>query len=280
MSRAQVANEDGLAVIAEIPGGELPVQAIADSDANARRLRAAYAEIAQVAGGLAHEIRNPLSTMRMNLELLAEEFEDAESHRDRRALQKIERIHQESLRLQGILEDFLRFARVLDAEPVPTDLNDVVDDLRDFCEGQGAAAGIISRTQLDRRLPPVPLDVDLFKQALLNLILNAQHAMPDGGELMLTTRRDGPWAVLDVVDTGVGIPASDQPKVFDAFFSTRPGGSGLGLPTTRKIIEAHGGTIVLESEPGRGSRFSIRLPIEFAVSDSTSGSREHARCEQ
>jgi signal transduction histidine kinase len=226
-----------------------------------KRLRGAYSEIAQLAGGLAHEIRNPLSTMRMNLELLAEEFENSETARDRRALQKIDRIHKESLRLQAILEDFLRFAGVLDASTKPTNLNELVEDLRDFCEGQASALGIISRTQLDPALPSVSLDSDMFKQALLNLILNAQHAMPEGGELMLTTRREGCWAVLDVVDTGIGIPEADQPRVFDAFFSTRPGGSGLGLPTTRKIVEAHGGFITLESEPGKGSKFSLRLPI-------------------
>ncbi len=232
-----------------------------ESESTAQRLRAAYHEIAQLAGGLAHEIRNPLSTMRMNLELLAEEFEAAENARDRRALQKIERIHKESLRLQAILEEFLRFARVLEAKTTPSDLNVLVEDLRDFCEGQGAAQGIISRTRLDPGLPLIPMDSELFKQALLNLILNAQHAMPEGGELILTTRREGQAVVLDVIDTGVGISASEQPRVFDAFYSTRAGGSGLGLPTARKIVEAHGGMITLESEPGRGSKFSIRLPI-------------------
>ena len=117
------------------------------------------------------------------------------------------------------------------------------------------------RTQYDPDLPPVPLDVDLFKQALWNLIRNAQHAMPDGGELMLQTRRDGDYAVLDVTDTGVGMDDGVAARVFDAFFSTRPGGSGLGLPTTRKIIEAHGGSISLQSEPGQGTRFTVRLPL-------------------
>jgi len=96
----------------------------------------------------------------------------------------------------------------------------------------------------------------------LNLILNAQKAMPDGGELMLRTRIEGRSAVLDVIDTGAGMDEDLQAKVFNAFFSTRAGGSGLGLPTTRKIVEAHGGTISLQSEAGRGSQFTIRLPID------------------
>jgi two-component system sensor histidine kinase HydH len=226
------------------------------------RLRAAYAEIAELAGGLAHEIRNPLSTMRLNLDLLAEEFQDAQSPRDRRIVQKIERVRRESHRLQNILEDFLRFARVQELRLQPADLNDVTDVVRDFCEPQAVVQGVVIRTQYADDLPPVPLEGELFKQALLNLYLNALHAMPDGGELILSTRLDGPWAVLEVTDTGCGIPPEHQARVFDAFYSTRPGGSGLGLPTTRKIVEAHGGRITLQTEPGKGSRFTIQLPSD------------------
>ena len=232
-----------------------------DEHAQNQRLRAQYTEIAQLAGGLAHEIRNPLSTMRLNLDLLAEDFPNPETARDRRIVQKIDRLRRESIRLQDILEDFLRFARVQDLRLTPADLNLVVDDLRDFCEPQAASKGIVIRTQYDDDLPKTGLDVDLFKQALLNLILNAQHAMPDGGELILTTRRDGPHVVLDVTDTGLGMTEEVRARVFDAFYSTRPGGSGLGLPTTRKIVEAHGGTIHVQSVSGKGSRFSVRLPI-------------------
>ena len=85
--------------------------------------------------------------------------------------------------------------------------------------------------------------------------------MPSGGELMLTTRREGRWIVLDVIDTGVGMTEEVRARIFDAFFSTRPAGSGLGLPTARKIIEAHGGTIQVQSEPGKGSQFTVRLPV-------------------
>ena len=233
----------------------------AGESALTRRLRAQYAEIAQLAGGLAHEIRNPLSTMSLNLDLLVEDFRGAETSRDRRVLQKLERVRRETDRLQDIVEDFLRFAKVQDLRTAPTDLNAVVDDLRDFCEPQAVGQGVLLRTQYDPDLPPVPLDVDLFKQALWNLIRNAQHAMPEGGELILQTRRDGDEAILDVTDTGVGMTEEVASKVFDAFYSTKPGGSGLGLPTTRKVVEAHGGSIALQSEPGQGSRFTVRLPI-------------------
>ena len=226
-----------------------------------RQLRAQYTEIAQLAGGLAHEIKNPLSTMSLNLDLLVEDFHGAETPRDRRVLQKLERVRRETGRLNDIVEDFLRFAKVQDLRLEPTDLNDLVDDLRDFCEPHAVGQNVVIRTQYDPDLPPVPLDVDLFKQALWNLIRNAQHAMPDGGDLILQTRRDGDHAILDVTDTGVGMDERVAAQVFDAFFSTRPGGSGLGLPTTRKIIEAHGGSISLQSEPGQGTMFTVRLPL-------------------
>ena len=226
-----------------------------------RQLRAQYTEIAQLAGGLAHEIKNPLSTMSLNLDLLVEDFHGAESPRDRRVLKKLERVRRETGRLNDIVEDFLRFARAQDLRLAPTDLNDVVDDLRDFSEPHAVEQDVVFRTQYDPDLPLVPLDVELFKQALWNLIRNAQHAMPTGGDLILRTQRDGDHALLTVTDTGVGMDEAVAAQVFDAFFTTRPGGSGLGLPTTRKIVEAHGGTITLRSEPGQGTMFTVRLPL-------------------
>lgn len=229
-----------------------------------QRLREQYAEIAQLAGGLAHEIRNPLSTMSLNLDLLAEEFQSPETPRERRVTQKIERLRRESQRLQDILENFLRFARVQELRLEPADLNQVVEDLRDFFEPQAMTQGIVVRTQYEPDLPALSLEVDLFRQGLLNLFINARQALPDGGELLLRTRSDGPWNVLEVTDTGVGMSEDVRSRVFDAFYSTRSGGSGLGLPTTRKIIETHGGTIRVRSEPGKGSQFTIRLPNHLA----------------
>jgi signal transduction histidine kinase len=226
----------------------------------ASRLREQNAQIAQLAGGLAHEIRNPLSTLSLNLDLLAEDFQEPETPRERRAGARIERLKHEARRLQDILENFLRFARLQDLRIVPTDLNAVVEELCDFYEPQASTRGVMVRTCFAADLPRVRLDADAFKQAVLNLMLNAENAMPDGGELILTTRRDGGEVVLDVVDTGRGIPEEIAPRIFDPFFSTRKGGTGLGLPTTRNIILAHGGTIEAQSVPNRGSRFSVRFP--------------------
>jgi signal transduction histidine kinase len=227
----------------------------------ARRLRAQYAEISQLAGGLAHEIRNPLSTLSLNLDLLAEDFHDAETPRDRRVQQRVGRLKREVQRLYDILENFLRFARVQELKLAPTDLNILVEELRDFYEPQASTQGIVVRTYCAPDLPSLDIDADLLKQALLNLILNAEHAMPEGGELIMTTRRDGDSVLLEVTDTGIGMTDEVRSRIFDPFYSTRPGGSGLGLPTTRKIVGAHRGTIDVRSEPGKGSQFSLRLPI-------------------
>ena len=243
---------------------DAPPDAEADGPAESRRLRALYAEIAEVAGGLAHEIRNPLSTMSLNLDLLAEEFRGAEGAKEQRILRKIDRLRVDSQRLQDILENFLRFARVQEVRAASADLNVTVEEVRDFFEPQAMAQKIVVRTQYEAGLPGLSLDVDLFRQALLNLFINARQAMPDGGELLLRTRSEGPWDVLEVTDTGVGMSGEVRAHVFEAFYSTRSGGSGLGLPTTRKIVEAHGGTIQVESEPGKGSRFLLRLPNQRA----------------
>jgi two-component system, NtrC family, sensor histidine kinase HydH len=247
----------------------------ADSEQDiTRRLRAQYAEISQLAGGLAHEIKNPLSTLSLNLDLLSEDFQGAETPRDRRVLQRVERLRHEVDRLWGIVENFLQFARAGELKLELVDLNAVVDELCDFYEPQATTQGIVIRTHFARDLPRTTLDANLFKQALFNLVLNAQHAMPSGGELILTTRREGPHVVLDVIDTGEGMSEEVRARVFDAFFSTRDRGSGLGLPTARKIVEAHGGTIHLQSEPGKGSQFTIRLPVCEAAPQSPCS--EHA----
>jgi signal transduction histidine kinase len=242
----------------DLPSQDPPVGL--ERDETYRRLRSQYAEIAQLAGGLAHEIRNPLSTMSLNLDLLAEEFQDAGSPRDQRVREKIQRLRRETRRLHDILENFLRFARAQDLRLETADLNLIAEELTDFVMPQAMAQGIVIRTHFEPGLPALSIDVELFRQALLNLLINARQAMPDGGELMLRTRSDGPWNVLEVTDTGVGMTEEVRSRVFDPFFSTRPGGSGLGLPTARKIVEAHGGSIRVQSEPGKGSQFIIRLP--------------------
>jgi signal transduction histidine kinase len=221
-----------------------------------------YAELAELAGGFIHEIKNHLSTLGLNLQLLTEDFEGPQSQRERRALERIQRLQGECQRLVDVSNDFLRFARVKDLELSPTDLGAVVEELVDFFMPTARAAGIDIKCYFPADLPPVALDRDLFKQALLNLLLNAQQAMPGGGELTIQAAPEASGVCLSLIDTGQGMPPELLAKAFRPFYSTRSGGTGLGLPTTRKIVEAHGGTIGVESEVGHGTKFTIRLPAQ------------------
>jgi two-component system sensor histidine kinase HydH len=229
------------------------------------KLQSQYAEIASLAGGLAHEIRNPLSTMTLNLDLLLEDVAAAESPRERRMLQKISAVRKQCVQLERLLNDFLQFARVGSLERQSTDLNALVQEFIDFYQPQAKDLGIDISPHLAANLPPLSIDVGLFRQVLANLSRNAQQAMPKGGVLELQTYCRNDRVTLDIIDTGEGMSQETQAKMFDAFYSTKPDGSGLGLPTVRKIVEAHGGTIHCDSEPGRGTRFSISLPAGNAA---------------
>lgn len=220
-----------------------------------------YAEIVRLVGALAHEIKNPLSTIRLNMDLLAEELGRADSACDRRALRKVEIVQRECRRLQMLLEDFLNFARVRRLDLKPRDLNQEVKQLLEFFRPKAQAAGIELIDYLASDLPAVWLDSELFRAALLNLVLNAEQAMPRGGQLVVRTYGTADGVAVDLIDTGCGMDEKTCARVFDAFFSTRPGGSGLGLPTARKIIEHHGGRIEVQSAPGRGTQFTIHLPV-------------------
>lgn len=225
-----------------------------------QRLLAQYSEIATLAGGLAHEIRNPLSTMSLNLELLVEEVENSENPRDQRMLRKLQKVQREAEHLNELLNDFLQFARVSEQELVPADLNAVVRDFVDFYKPTVKEHDIEVSLHLESNLPLVRLDESLMRQVLLNLAQNARQAMPDGGHLELQTSVRNRQVQLEFIDTGEGMTEFTRSKIFQVFYSTKPDGSGLGLPTVRKIVEAHNGTISCESEPGRGTRFLISLP--------------------
>ncbi len=225
-----------------------------------QRLMDQYTEIARLAGALAHEIKNPLSTIRLNLQLMAEDLDGEESPGQRRALKRMETMQQECSRLQGLLDDFLQFAKVRHLDLKPTDLNAQIDDLLDFFTPEAEEANVTIVRYLDSNVPTLQLDRRSFRGALLNLLLNAKQSMPKGGELTVATATEGEHALVHVIDTGSGMDDETAARMFETFFSTRPGGSGLGLPTMAKIIEAHGGTIGVETEVGRGTHFTMTLP--------------------
>ena len=225
-----------------------------------------------MAGSLVHEIKNPLSTLNINAQLLLEEWKTPSSPREERAVKRLKVMVSEVERLERILQSFLRFTEHHEINLKPGSLNDLFEDLAEFIEPEARSKGIQVRLGLDPSLKEFPFDADLVRQVFLNLVLNAKHAMEaGGGELILRTRlvdRGGKtWVVGEVIDTGKGIAAHLREKIFRLYFSTKKGGSGLGLATSKRIAEEHGGFIEVESEEGKGSQFSVYLP--YAQDDAT-----------
>lgn len=244
---------------------------IASVRAAERRARAAerMAEIGSMTGGLAHEIKNPLSTIGLNAQLLSEGIDDlkVEPEEKGRLLKRVAALRREADRLRGILTDFLQFAGHVRVEPIPADLNQIVSDLADFFMPQAQQQGVRMRVDLASGALMANIDAAHLKQAVLNLMLNAVQAMSGkpGGELILRTARQvgpdkRPEIALHVIDTGPGIEAAAMEKIFQPYFTTKSGGTGLGLPTARRLVEAHNGRLEVHTESGKGSDFTIVLP--------------------
>lgn len=235
----------------------------------AARTAERLAELRAMTGGLAHEIKNPLSTLVLNAQLLREEVLDMSIDDDTRARvsRRVDALAREAGRLGEILDDFLRFAGRMQLDRQERDLREVVEELIDFFRPQAERAGVLLRVEAPPSPIVVSVDAGLIKQALLNLMLNAVQAMEgrDRRNLLLRLERDSlgasPEARIHVIDTGPGIPQERRATLFLPYSSTRPGGTGLGLATTRRIVEEHGGRVTLSSEPGVGSDFVLHLPL-------------------
>jgi signal transduction histidine kinase len=219
-------------------------------------------ELGQLVGGLAHEIKNPLSTININLQLLVEDLHRYRDETHGRWLRRLLSVQDETDRLKGILDDFLHFAGKVELNPTLVDLRVLVGEMADFFLPQAEAARVVMRTHLPETPVPCRVDANLIKQALLNLMLNAVQAMEQGGELLVRLSPSRGRAVIEVIDTGPGIPPEDLPKVFHVYYSTKMHGSGLGLPTTRRIIREHDGDIRVDSAVGKGTRFTVSLPLD------------------
>ena len=227
--------------------------------------------LARLAGGLAHEIKNPLSTMAINLALLQEEWERAgrqrnpdapePTPRETRSLKRILTLQREVQRLEHILDEFLSYARRAQINRRPEDLCRIVRELLEFVEPEDEGAGIRHHVDLPIGLPLVLVDEAQIKQAFLNLLVNARQAMPDGGELVVQAHRVGTRVEVRITDTGTGMSEEKLARCFDEYWSDKKGGTGLGLSTAKRIIEEHGGRIEVVSEEGRGTSFSVLLPL-------------------
>lgn len=215
------------------------------------------AELGTLTGGLAHEIKNPLSTIQLNLQLLREDLPEQSG----RLVSRLNTVQKEASRLRDILDDFMRYAGKIELTRTQVNLPELMEELVDFYTAQAQ----IQHVQLRVRPPEQPVvayvDERLVKQAVLNLMINAMQAMPEqGGEIILSVRQEAGRTLIDVTDTGRGIAAEALPRIFDAYYSTKRGGTGLGLAIARRIVQEHGGQISVVSEQGKGSIFTLEFP--------------------
>ncbi|KAA0218330.1 GHKL domain-containing protein [bacterium] len=220
--------------------------------------------LGQLAGGLAHEIKNPLSTMKLTLQLLQEDFSQDKSALAMRSLRKIELLLKEITHLDEIVQEFLRLSRGHDLKYQRTDLGDMIRDLVEFLAAEANQKSVTLRSQLEGELDGIIVDATYIRQALTNLLKNALEATEPkgGGEVIIRARRHGDVVMVEVIDTGVGVAPANRERMFRPYFTTKKGGTGMGLPMVRRIVEEHGGQVTYESVEGTGSRFVLLLPVD------------------
>jgi two-component system, NtrC family, sensor histidine kinase HydH len=233
-----------------------------DREARMQKIRTQrLAQLGTLLAGFAHEVRNPLSTIGLNLQLVLEDFQEPETTRDKRTQKRLSTVEGEVRRLQTILEEFLKHARAPEPKIAPVKLNDKLQALIDFHDLEMKEANLSMRFYPGRDIGEVACDWDQVQAAIANLMRNAKEATPSGGQIFVSTMRDTDSVIINVTDTGEGIDQQQIDRVLEPYFSTKKGGTGLGLPTVRRVAEDHGGTLTMQSEPGKGTQFSLRLPL-------------------
>lgn len=222
-------------------------------------------ELSKLTGELAHEIKNPLSTIKINLKLTAEELENAGTDLKKdvtRALRKIAVIQKETDRLEQILDGFLRYVSRPELQFVNVDINELLSDMVDFYCPQAHSHSIKMLHVFSAEPLICKVDAGMLKQVILNLFINAHQAMVGGGELMVRTSKQKQNAVIQISDTGKGIAPEKLSDIFKPYCSFRSSGTGLGLASAKRIVEAHNGRITVNSEQEKGTMFTITLPLK------------------
>ena len=218
------------------------------------------AALGRLTAGVAHEVKNPLNSMRLWLEVLK-----ANMPVELEPQQAVKMLDSEIDRLDRAVKTFLNFTRPVELKLEETDLREVLDEVLEAARPSIAKAGVELRVDLPSEFPPILIDRQLIHQGVLNLLLNASEFTSPGGRITLSLRRSGDSAVIAVADSGKGISAEDQKKIFQLFFTTRPGGTGIGLANTFRFVQLHNGQIEFDSEAGRGTTFRIELPLARSV---------------
>jgi PAS domain S-box-containing protein len=218
------------------------------------------AALGRVTAGVAHEVKNPLNSMRLWLEVLK-----ANMPIDPEPQQAVKMLDNEIDRLDRAVKTFLNFTRPVELNLEETDMRAFLTEVADAARPSIDKAFVDLIVDLPPLFPPVMLDQQLMHQAVLNLLLNASEFTPPAGQITLSLRRAGEFAEIAVADTGKGISPADQMKIFQLFYTTRAGGSGIGLANTFRFVQIHNGQIEFESELGRGTTFRIHLPLARAL---------------
>ena len=225
------------------------IRRLEEEVARSRRL----ASLGSLAAGVAHEIRNPLSSIKGFATWFRERYRDNPEDRE-----TAEVMIREVDRLNRVITQLLEFARPLTMHRVPTPLQAVIRHALKMVEGEAQAKRIVVETDLSVEVGEIPLDADRMTQVPAEPLPERHRGDGGGGVLRISLdRRDEKGVRITVADTGIGIPKEELPRVFDPYFTTRPSGTGLGLAIVHKIVEAHGGEVRLESEPGRGTTATV-----------------------
>lgn len=220
--------------------------------------------LGELTAGIIHEIRNPLASISTNVQYIRGNVEPGYEY-----WEEIQDISKDLAEIVGIIQKMLNFAKAGPSRSVDTDINFLIDEVLKFLKIRLRKQEISIQKNYASDLPLIPIDQEQIKQVFFNIILNACQAMTKGGQITITTRMGRtdllPPAVnyveVGISDNGSGIPTENLPRIFNPFFTTNPGGTGLGLAIAQRIIQTYKGTIEVKSTPGKGTKFTIKLPV-------------------
>ncbi len=210
---------------------------------------------------LAHEIRNPLSSLDIHVQLMEEDLGQMAPQTKEKLAGRLEIIHGELHRLENIVRQFLRLAGPSALELAPVEISSLIEHVRELLEPEAAAREIQLVTRLAEPSPPLLADADQMIQALLNLVINALQAVERRGRVEVRTLAEPDFLLISVHDSGPGVPSDGLGAIFDPYYTTKPGGTGLGLWIAQQIVTAHGGTIQAANAAEGGAVFTVRLPL-------------------